>query len=275
MKSFIKKKDVFNNKHIDVSSVNTCNRAPEEDYFHSHDFWEFELFIEGHGIHDFNTFNHKYSKGYCYLLTPADFHRQHYVKDTMLNFYNIKFDDCILDYDLKQKLYCHSAPLFTYLDDATTEELRGLIEYLSESTKNPQRSDTDIPRRIMSLIVTIFELHLGQRNVMDEHSNSNIQAAIIYMQQNFKKKLTRDMVAKVANMSPCYFSDYFKKAMGVSFVQYLNNIRINYAETMIRNSSMSLKEISYDSGFSSFGTFCNAFKKKHGVPPSDYFEKEH
>jgi len=275
--TFLKKNmDVFKNTNIYVTWVNETHEVmPDPGAYHSHDFWEFELFIEGNGIHDINQTQHEIKRGYCYLLTPADYHRLHYPANTRLFYYNIKFDDYILDTALRQKIYSHATPLHAYVDDRTTNELHRLILYLASVTQDEERINTDVPRRILALIATIFETNLNPGDIIDEHKNANLQAAIIFLQQNFKRKLTREAVAKVANMSPCYFSDYFKKEVGVSFVQYLNDVRIKYAEMQMQYTHMSLKEISYASGFSSFGTFVNAFKRKHGIPPSEFISKKH
>lgn len=278
MNTLFLKKELFEDKSIYVTTINGANTDHDADHnytYHSHDFYEFELISDGYGFHDINDQIHEIKIGYCYLLTPADFHRHRCEKNSILNLTNVKFDNNILGHTLKNKLYLHSRPLACYFDDETFHDVENLLKYLEKVTIDHEKANTDIPKRILELICTIFETFLLNTREDVAKYNPKFQAALNYMQQNFKKNLTREMVAGTANMSPCYFSDYFNKMMGISFVDYLKDLRTEYAAILIKNTSLSLKEIAYESGFNSPLTFTKAFKQKYGVPPSDYATKNY
>ena len=62
-------------------------------------------------------------------------------------------------------------------------------------------------------------------------------------------------------MSSSYFSDFFKKNLGISFLQYLTQVRIGEAVRLIKENRQNISEIAFTVGFNNIGSFYNAFKK--------------
>ena len=72
--------------------------------------------------------------------------------------------------------------------------------------------------------------------------------------------------------SPYYFSKLFKNKTGVNFIDYLTNIRIEKAKTLLADSDKSMKEICVTVGYSDPNYFSRIFKKVTGVTPTEYKE---
>jgi AraC family transcriptional regulator len=62
----------------------------------------------------------------------------------------------------------------------------------------------------------------------------------------------------------------FVKATGYTPKKYFDALRLKCAEELLRNTSLSIAEISEKTGFSSQFHFCSAFKQTYRVPPSRY-----
>jgi two-component system response regulator YesN len=69
---------------------------------------------------------------------------------------------------------------------------------------------------------------------------------------------------------PKYLSHIFKKEMGVGYSEYLRDLRINYARTLLDHGLDSVKNVALLSGFSDPLYFSNVFKKVTGVSPKEY-----
>ena len=80
----------------------------------------------------------------------------------------------------------------------------------------------------------------------------------------------RSYLASELNISYVWFRTYFKKHTGFSPYDYQLNIRINHARLLLKNSSISVKEISQSSGFESQQQFSKTFKKKSGQTPVQF-----
>lgn len=98
-----------------------------------------------------------------------------------------------------------------------------------------------------------------------------------YISINFQKELSLEKVAEEIGVSKYYLSRVFSGKMGISFNDYINSIRLNYAADMLRSSMASITEISSESGFSSQRTFNRVFKQAFNVTPVKfrYQEQKH
>lgn len=106
-----------------------------------------------------------------------------------------------------------------------------------------------------------------------ERSESLVERARAYMQENYSREISLDDISKEVNISPYYFSKIFKDESGVNFTEYLTNIRIQKAKELLANDGLSIKEIGVMSGYSDPNYFSRIFKKQTGVTPREYRER--
>lgn len=97
-----------------------------------------------------------------------------------------------------------------------------------------------------------------------------IETAMDYIDKNFSKDIRLKEVAEEVAISPQYFSKIFKKELGVNFIEYLTQIRMEHAKKMLKDKSMSIKEICFIIGYNDPNYFSRLFKKVEGVSPTDY-----
>lgn len=100
--------------------------------------------------------------------------------------------------------------------------------------------------------------------------SSIVKKACQYIDENYINKITLKTVADDLFTNPSYFSTLFKKEMGISFTDYLNDIRIKRAQDLLLSTNLSLTDISSRSGFDCQSYFTKVFKKKNGITPSEY-----
>lgn len=91
-----------------------------------------------------------------------------------------------------------------------------------------------------------------------------------YIADNFTENITLEEVASFAGFSKYHFERIFTDYSGMTFYQYLQQMRINYAQTLLSNSELSITDVSYQSGFASSAAFTRAFKKSTGYAPSQF-----
>ena len=104
----------------------------------------------------------------------------------------------------------------------------------------------------------------------EEQSDGLVADAKKYIESNYSRDISLDDVSRNADVSPYYFTRLFKEETGVTFVEYLTNLRIEKAKKMISDSGMSMKEICQAVGYSDPNYFSRAFKKNVGVTPTEY-----
>ncbi len=100
--------------------------------------------------------------------------------------------------------------------------------------------------------------------------SSRIGKVISYIHSNFKKDLSLNEVAEVANLTPNAFCKYFRKRTNKSFVEYLNELRINQSCELLMSDMYSVKEVAAMTGFKNRSNFNRRFYKVVGKTPSDF-----
>jgi len=94
-----------------------------------------------------------------------------------------------------------------------------------------------------------------------------------YIESRYQESITLDEVAKFVGFSPYYFTRFFKKNTGQTFVQFLTEYRINRAKFILAQEEIPMIEVAEKSGFSSVKTFHHVFKEEVGISPLQYQKK--
>lgn len=102
-----------------------------------------------------------------------------------------------------------------------------------------------------------------------QHSRVILQA-VDYISQNYAQNINLEMAAEYVNKSKNYFSYLFKKELGISFVEYLNVVRIEAAKQLLDTTAEKTYEISEKVGYSDYKYFSSVFKKTTGMSPAQY-----
>ena len=90
-----------------------------------------------------------------------------------------------------------------------------------------------------------------------------------------KKGLSKDDLARAVHSNSRYISDCINRKAGCSFIEYVNDYRIRYAQQLLyENPDMRLSEISEESGFSSEVTFYRNFKARTGQTPNEWLNAQ-
>lgn len=100
-------------------------------------------------------------------------------------------------------------------------------------------------------------------------TNKKICRIIAWMEKNFLSPVTVDDAARELHYSKYYFCKIFKENVGISFLQYLNILRINHAIRLMENGK-NATECCYECGFQSFSHFLKLFRKVTGYTTSEY-----
>jgi len=97
-----------------------------------------------------------------------------------------------------------------------------------------------------------------------------IMRAADYIQKNFQSDISLEDAADCVQKSRNYFSSLFKREMGMSFVDYVNHLRVQEACRLLDTTSELTYEVATRVGFSSYKYFSAVFKREVGCSPSCY-----
>ena len=121
---------------------------------------------------------------------------------------------------------------------------------------------------IDNLKISIFENKKMEQT--GEEGEQMIVGIVRYMQEHLKDEISLNVLANEFHLSAQYISQLFKNEIGVNFLAYLTNIRMEQAKKLLLSTDDTVAEIAEKSGYADYRVFTKAFKKSEGVTPSQY-----
>ncbi|MBR0030736.1 MAG: response regulator [Treponema sp.] len=101
----------------------------------------------------------------------------------------------------------------------------------------------------------------------------SVQKICKYIEENYKKPINLDDIAEHCSYSRYHISHIFHDVSGFTVFSYLLEVRMQKAKELLQNSSLSIKEISHEIGFSDQNYFSNVFKRQIGLSPVEFRTK--
>ncbi len=101
-------------------------------------------------------------------------------------------------------------------------------------------------------------------------ANQLLRHAISYINHHYTEKITVSEMASCCGYSESHFMKRFREMAGISFSQYLIQLRLEKSTTLLRTSDLSLLEIALACGFSNASHFTRTFERQYHMVPSKY-----
>jgi len=104
----------------------------------------------------------------------------------------------------------------------------------------------------------------------DRKRLDKVKAVISYVEEHCAQTITIEEMAALCYFSKSYFMKFFKESMGISFVTYLNDYRLEVAAKLLLATDDNVLDIANACGFGNLSYFNRSFKKKYGITPGKY-----
>lgn len=109
--------------------------------------------------------------------------------------------------------------------------------------------------------------------VMKETETDVMKKSIAFINANYKEKIDLQDISRHIHLNAQYFSRIFKKEMGISCIDYLNQIRISNSCKLLCNTTYPIYRIAIESGFTDASYFSRVFTKQLKETPMEYRRK--
>lgn len=129
---------------------------------------------------------------------------------------------------------------------------------------------------IASYIMLILSRALPFLNVQPikgEEESDIISNVLIYITNNYKSQLDLKIISKKFGISRYKISRIFSNVIGISFSDYINTLRVGYAQNALINTNGNILNIGFESGFQNQQSFNRVFKELVGASPKEYRKK--
>ena len=254
-----------------LDSVNMRIKFDDYDVLHNHDYFELFCTTEGKYKHQINGKKEEFlSPGDGYLIRPDDYHKIKSATDTVSHL-NILikeefFEKCCNNYDknlLNKINQLDTIPLL--LSQAFINKLSFLFSNYYE-TKNKDY------RRILEKMICnqIIETVIEDSPILGNRIPQWFKEILneINQRKNLSWKVTD--VVNLSNYSKTHFERLFKQYTNLTIIEYLTNIKMQFAAEFLTTSNLKISEISSLLGYSTISHFNHLFKKYYKTTPLNY-----
>ena len=101
-------------------------------------------------------------------------------------------------------------------------------------------------------------------------SDKNVISVLKYIDENLTRRITIGDISRAVHLSSDYISHCFKRELGRSVMDYVNERRMLLARNMISGGEVPLTDIADALGYDSYSYFSRVFKRYFGVSPIQY-----
>lgn len=123
---------------------------------------------------------------------------------------------------------------------------------------------------IDNLKISLYEKKVSSQEESTEQEERVITGITRYLQEHLEEDLSLSVLSEQFHLNPQYISQLFKNEIGVGFLAYLTNIRMEKAKKLLLSTSYSVAEIAGQVGYGDYRVFTKVFKKAEGITPSQY-----
>ncbi|MFD1956587.1 helix-turn-helix domain-containing protein [Paenibacillus thailandensis] len=250
--------------------------------WHYHRQLELLYIIDGELHVDIEDESHLIGPGDVIIVGASQLHRDRSVG--ALNY-------IVLQFDLEQFFDHSTIPYMRYFSE--TKNPLSKANYIFR--ENPEvnaavgrcinaildeatRKDTGYELAVSMLIKQILLLLLrnDSRKALveqDEFDRIRLGPVLDYVEGHLTGRIQVDEVCRIANMSYFYFVKFFKKAIGMSFTEYVNYRKIKWAERILLTKDLSISEVGERIGMPNMAHFYKMFKKYNDCSPKQFQRK--
>ena len=125
---------------------------------------------------------------------------------------------------------------------------------------------SELKKRSAELIKNIIAF----REIADSQETDPLDKSRKYIEEHYRDEISLERIATLYHFNASYFSTLFKQRFGISFSEYLSDIRMEKAEDLLKTSSDKVREIALEVGYKDPNYFNRAFKKRHNMTPEEF-----
>lgn len=175
----------------------------------------------------------------------------------------------------KLGLFIQKYPNGFKVPDRYTKELSELMARVDQSQGARQFMNFILMLSFLQPLQDLIPLVSGSRlSSVNDQEGIRIGAIYDYIMKHYDADIMLEDIAKHANMTPQAFCRYFKKHTRLTFITFLNEVRIHEAcKKLSGGINDNISTIAYQSGFNSIATFNRVFKTITGRAPREYIRE--
>lgn len=187
-------------------------------------------------------------------------------KNDPYTYYWISFKGKYSDYLLKKSNITEDSPVL-HLDNKKIEKKFYFM------FRDMKKNNLAASLQVLSHLYDLFSFLIKNIDTKTPAPHYLVEKGLTYINHNFSSPITITYICKVLNCDRSYFQKLFIRQTGISPKDYLLNSRLAHSKTLLKQSNMSIEQISEACGME-YNTFKVAFKRRYGCSATQYRKKK-
>ena len=230
-------------------------------------YCSFQFTLSGEGIFKDSNGEYRVGPGQGFLFNTRDSDWEYFFPSSSVvpwEFVYIEFfGDSV--FEQQHELVNRYGPVFTLGLNAPL--IRELFHHRDKGWALKTVSVSESARLINSLMTALFQSAEPQE---DEVLDTLSERACLYIGEHLSQPITTEAIAKELRVSREHLTRIFHQNMGITPYKFILLEKMAYACNLLRTTTLSIKEIAYETGDSSPEHFSRLFKKHHAQTPGQY-----
>lgn len=238
---------------------------------HWHNYIEIELITGGHGSQTLNDTPLSLQQGALSILRLTDYHEIR--PEPYLDMYNLSFEAQLLSDEILDVLTLTKENMFFMLSEQEFEIIQHFCELCYEERNTPQPNLQYIKNLLECICIRLFRLRKLEK-IDKRTSDTAIHRTLVYMHTHFRENPSLTTLSQISHYSLNHFSTIFHKTIGMTYHDYLNQLKVKYAKQLLVSTNLKSIDICFQCGFNSFNSFLRTFKTLTGLTPIEYRKRK-
>lgn len=255
--------------------------------FHKHRYFELVYIVDGEALHIIKGEHPvRVKTGDYFIVNTSDYHRYQMTFMPEVSIINVLFRaDFIVpsvkdgtDFSEIMNNFVFKSGNVNYRNDPTRcifydedgSVKKTITAMLDEYTKEKQGYLEMIRSYLLEIIIRTMRTIVTESRKIKSKTVSKV---IEYANENFSSNASLAEISSMLQLTPQYVSSKFSKECKMTFTEYLRKLRINHACRLLISTTMSVNEISIQSGYKDIKTFNKIFKASTGDTPRSFRKK--
>ena len=252
---------------IEKKNIQSQKKRTETFGLHFHNFYEFELVLSGEGKHILNGKEYPLKRGACWLTRLSDVHEG--IVSSTIYLYNIQFAPSRMPEAILRRISIEKGNLVASLSSKDILTAIELCKALTRLSEDKSKEGEAVGEYILSALLSLFFRSYVSGEVKESASPLRIAEALSYIGESFRKRISLLDIAEALHTNKNYFCTFFKEKTGVSVMTYIRNMRLAYAERLLKTTELRVIDIAEECGYGSISHFLRDFKAKFGITPKE------
>lgn len=246
---------------------------------HSQPTWELSCIITGEGTRLLSDISEQFEAGETVLIPPGIPHCWYFNKDKTDADGNIENITMFFSTDFLHNVSSSIPELAEHVSQLSS--LRNATVFEGEARSKIyslllRMRDESREKRILTFLEIMLEMSAGNSGRKIDSSKQRTRSEVrmsqvkSYVNCNYAREISVDEIASHVGMNKSSFCTFIKKETGLTFTNYLNDLRLSLAVNMLGETDMRVSEIASAVGIPDIPYFCRIFKKRYALTPSEF-----